>query len=162
MLTILNDPHGFGIGARHITVSTVGVLPGIVALAARPRAVPARHLDPRTDRRAAAQLMPINTKYPLADVIAAAKQFDRRVTFEYVMLGGVNDGPEHARELAALAQAVSRVRQPDSAASGRRGTSRPRRRCIRQFAAGCGATASRWRFGRAAAWTSPPRAVSYG
>jgi 23S rRNA (adenine2503-C2)-methyltransferase len=47
--------------------------------------------------------MPINTKYPLADVIAAAAAFDRRVTFEYVMLGGVNDGVEHAEELAALA-----------------------------------------------------------
>ena len=40
--------------------------------------------------------MPINTKYPLADVIEAAKVFDRRVTFEYVMLGGVNDAEEHA------------------------------------------------------------------
>jgi 23S rRNA (adenine2503-C2)-methyltransferase len=48
--------------------------------------------------------MPINTKYPLADVIEAAKVFDRRVTFEYVMLGGVNDRPEHAEQLAALAR----------------------------------------------------------
>ena len=48
--------------------------------------------------------MPINTKYPLADVIEAAKVFDRRVTFEYVMLGGVNDQPEHASQLAALAR----------------------------------------------------------
>ena len=48
--------------------------------------------------------MPINTKYPLADVIEAAKVFDRRVTFEYVMLGGVNDGEEHALQLAALAR----------------------------------------------------------
>jgi 23S rRNA (adenine2503-C2)-methyltransferase len=48
--------------------------------------------------------MPINIKYPLADVIDAAKAFDRRVTFEYVMLGGVNDRPEHARKLAALAR----------------------------------------------------------
>src|SRR5690349_23568931 len=48
--------------------------------------------------------MPINTKYPLADVIEAAKVFDRRVTFEYVMLGGVNDAEEHAIQLAALAR----------------------------------------------------------
>ena len=48
--------------------------------------------------------MPVNTKFPLADVIAAAARFDRRVTFEYVMLGGVNDQPAHARELAALAK----------------------------------------------------------
>ncbi|HVD05343.1 MAG TPA: hypothetical protein VNB89_04980, partial [Gemmatimonadaceae bacterium] len=49
-------------------------------------------------------LMPVNTKYPLADVIEAAKAFDRRVTFEYVMLGGVNDGIEDALNLARLAR----------------------------------------------------------
>ena len=49
--------------------------------------------------------MPVNTKYPLAEVIAAAGAFDRRVTFEYVMLGGVNDQPEHAAQLAELARA---------------------------------------------------------
>ncbi|HUQ83730.1 MAG TPA: 23S rRNA (adenine(2503)-C(2))-methyltransferase RlmN [Gemmatimonadaceae bacterium] len=103
-LTILNDPRGFGIGARHITVSTVGVLPGIVALAARPeqfRLAISIHAPNDELRRT---LMPINTKYPLAEVIAAAAEFDRRVTFEYVMLGGVNDGPEHAGELAMLAR----------------------------------------------------------
>ena len=67
-------------------------------------AVPSRDLDSRADRRAARELMPINTKYPLRDVIEAAKVFDRRVTFEYVMLGGVNDRREHARQLAALAR----------------------------------------------------------
>ena len=103
-LTILNDPRGIGIGARHITVSTVGVLPGIVALSERPeqfRLAISIHAPSDELRRA---LMPINIKYPLADVIDAAKAFDRRVTFEYVMLGGVNDAPEHARELAALAR----------------------------------------------------------
>jgi 23S rRNA (adenine2503-C2)-methyltransferase len=80
------------------------VLPGIVALSERPeqfRLAISIHA-PNDELRQ--QLMPINTKYPLADVIDAAKAFDRRVTFEYVMLGGVNDRPEHARELAALAQ----------------------------------------------------------
>jgi 23S rRNA (adenine2503-C2)-methyltransferase len=48
--------------------------------------------------------MPINTKYPLAQVIEAARVFDRRVTFEYVMLHGVNDKDEHAEQLAALAK----------------------------------------------------------
>ena len=103
-LTILNDPHGFGIGARHITVSTVGVLPGIVALGERPeqfRLAISIHA-PSDELRA--ELMPINVKYPLADVIEAAKKFSRRVTFEYVMLGGVNDQSEHARQLAALAR----------------------------------------------------------
>jgi 23S rRNA (adenine2503-C2)-methyltransferase len=103
-LTILNDPNGLGIGARHITVSTVGVLPGIVALGKRPeqfRLAISIHAPSDSLRR---ELMPINTKYPLAQVIEAAKVFDRRVTFEYVMLGGVNDGEEHALNLAVLAR----------------------------------------------------------
>jgi len=102
-LTILNAPDGIGIGARHITVSTVGVLPGIVALSERPEQFRlALSIHAPTDELRQT-LMPINTKYPLAEVIDAAKRFDRRVTFEYVMLGGVNDTPEHARQLGELA-----------------------------------------------------------
>jgi 23S rRNA (adenine2503-C2)-methyltransferase len=103
-LTILNSPEGLGIGARHITVSTVGVLPGIVALSERPeqfRLAISVHAPSDELRR---ELMPINIKYPLAEVIEAAKSFDRRVTFEYVMLRDVNDLPEHARRLAELAR----------------------------------------------------------
>ena len=103
-LTVLNSPEGLGIGARHITVSTVGVLPGIVALGERPeqfRLAISIHA-PTDDLRQT--LMPVNTKYPLADVIEAAKAFDRRVTFEYVMLGGVNDRLEDALNLARLAK----------------------------------------------------------
>jgi 23S rRNA (adenine2503-C2)-methyltransferase len=103
-LTMLNAPTGMGIGARHITVSTVGVLPGIEALAARPeqfRLAISIHAPSDALRR---ELMPINVKYPLAQVIAAARAFDRRVTFEYVMLGGVNDAVEHALQLAQLAK----------------------------------------------------------
>ena len=103
-LTILNDPNGFGIGARHITVSTVGVLPGIVALGERPEQFRlAISIHAPTDELRHS-LMPINVKYPLARVIEAAKTFDRRVTFEYVMLGGVNDRPEDAQALATLAR----------------------------------------------------------
>jgi len=103
-LTILNDPLGLGIGARHITVSTVGVLPGIIALGERAeqfRLAISIHAPTDALRR---ELMPVNVKYPLHDVIEAAKQFDRRVTFEYVMLGGVNDAVEHAIRLAELAR----------------------------------------------------------
>jgi len=103
-LTILNRPEGFGIGARHITVSTVGVLPGIVALSQRPeqfRLAISVHAPADDLRRS---LMPVNVKYPLADVIDAARRFVRRVTFEYVMLGGVNDAIEHAIALGQLAR----------------------------------------------------------
>jgi 23S rRNA (adenine2503-C2)-methyltransferase len=104
VLTLLNDPRALGIGARHITVSTVGVLPGIEALAARKeqfRLAISIHAPSDALRRS---LMPVNIKYPLADVIRAAASFDRRVTFEYVMLEGVNDQPEHAVMLADLAR----------------------------------------------------------
>ncbi|MBA3673307.1 MAG: 23S rRNA (adenine(2503)-C(2))-methyltransferase RlmN [Gemmatimonadaceae bacterium] len=103
-LTLLNDQRALGIGARHITISTVGVLPGIVALGKRReqfRLAISIHAPTDALRQ---QLMPVNTKFPLAEVLRAAKVFDRRVTFEYVMLGGVNDLPEHARLLAELAR----------------------------------------------------------
>jgi 23S rRNA (adenine2503-C2)-methyltransferase len=103
-LSLLNDPRALGIGARHITISTVGILPGIVALSERPeqfRLAISIHAPSDALRRT---LMPVNTKYPLAEVIDAARKFDRRVTFEYVMLGGVNDAPEHAAQLAGLAR----------------------------------------------------------
>lgn len=103
-LTILNHPSGLGIGARHITVSTVGILPGIVALSNRTeqfRLAISIHAPNDALRH---ELMPINTRYPLSQVIDAAARFDRRVTFEYVMLGGVNDQPVHADQLAELAR----------------------------------------------------------
>ena len=104
VLSILNDPKGVGVGARHITVSTIGVLPGIEALAGRKeqfRLAISIHA-PNDELRH--RLMPVNIKFPLASVIDAAAAFERRVTFEYVMLGGVNDLPEHAAELAQLAR----------------------------------------------------------
>lgn len=103
-LTILNSPAGLGIGARHITLSTVGWLPGIEALERRPeqfRLAISIHAPSDALR---ATLMPVNTRFPLDDVIARAAQFVRRVTFEYVMLGGVNDANAHADALAALAR----------------------------------------------------------
>ena len=103
-LTLLNDSRALGIGARHITISTVGILPGIVALSERKeqfRLALSIHAPTEELRQT---LMPVNTKYSLAEVIEAARAFDRRVTFEYVMLNGVNDRPEHAVQLAALAK----------------------------------------------------------
>ncbi|MBC8086874.1 MAG: 23S rRNA (adenine(2503)-C(2))-methyltransferase RlmN [Phycisphaerae bacterium] len=103
-LTLLNDPRALGIGARHITISTVGILPGIVALSNRKeqfRLALSIHAPTEELRQT---LMPVNTRYSLTEVIDAARAFDRRVTFEYVMLQGVNDKPEHARQLAELAK----------------------------------------------------------
>ena len=103
-LTILNHPAGFGIGARHITVSTVGILPNLAKLARRPeqfRLALSLHAPTPTLRRA---LMPIEKKYKLPDVMEALKQFRRRVTLEYVLIGGKNDTLEAADQLATLAQ----------------------------------------------------------
>lgn len=103
-LTILNNPDGLGIGARHITVSTVGILPGMKALAARPeqfRLAISLHSPLTAERQA---LMPIEKKYPLKDVIEAAKAFQQRVTFEYVLIAGRNDRDKDAVALASLAR----------------------------------------------------------
>jgi len=103
-LTILNRPEGLGIGARHITVSTVGIIAGMEALAARPeqfRLAISLHA-PSSSRRLA--LMPIEKKYHLEDVLRAAAAFRKRITFEYVLIAGKNDTDADADELAGLAR----------------------------------------------------------
>jgi 23S rRNA (adenine2503-C2)-methyltransferase len=105
-LTILNDPAGMGIGARHITVSTVGVLPNLEKLAARPeqfRVALSLHA-PNSERRRL--LMPVEQKHRLDDVLAVLHRFPRRVTFEYVMIRDLNDRDQDAGELARQARAV--------------------------------------------------------
>ncbi len=102
-LTILNNPEGLGIGARHITVSTVGIIPGMKKLAARPeqfRLAISLHA-PTAERRLA--IMPIEKKYDLKAVLDAAAAFRKRITFEYVMISGKNDSDQDADALAALA-----------------------------------------------------------
>jgi 23S rRNA (adenine2503-C2)-methyltransferase len=102
-LSILNRPDGLGIGARHITVSTVGIVPGMAALAARPeqfRLAISLHA-PTAERRLA--LMPIEKKYDLKQVLEAASAFRKRITFEYVLIAGKNDTDVDADALVALA-----------------------------------------------------------
>ncbi|HEX4600228.1 MAG TPA: 23S rRNA (adenine(2503)-C(2))-methyltransferase RlmN, partial [Gemmatimonadales bacterium] len=102
-LTILNHPDGCGIGARHITVSTVGILPNLARLAQRPeqfRVALSLHAPTGALRQA---LMPIEKKYPLPEVLQALGAFRRRVTLEYVLIGGRNDALAEADHLARLA-----------------------------------------------------------
>jgi 23S rRNA (adenine2503-C2)-methyltransferase len=103
-LTILNHPDGLAIGARHITVSTVGILPGMAQLAARPEqfrlAISLHSPDPEARLR----LMPVEKKYKLAQVLEAAKVFRKRLTFEYVLIAGRNDADTDADRLARLAR----------------------------------------------------------
>ncbi len=108
-LSTLNQAEGFGIGARHITVSTVGIIPGMQAFAERPeqfRLAISLHAPTPAQRLS---IMPIQKKYGLDEVLRAAEAFRRRVTFEYVMIAGVNDAledadvlAEHARKLGAF------------------------------------------------------------
>ncbi len=103
-LSILNHPDGLGIGARHITVSTVGILPGMEAFARRPeqfRLAISLHAPTSSQRLT---MMPIEKKYGLESVLKAAEAFRKRVTFEYVMIGGVNDSEADADQLGRLAR----------------------------------------------------------
>jgi 23S rRNA (adenine2503-C2)-methyltransferase len=103
-LSILNSPEGFEIGARHITVSTVGIIPGMVEFAKRPeqfRLAISLHAPTSPQRRG---IMPIEKKYDLESVLTAAEAFRKRITFEYVMIAGLNDTDQDADELARLAR----------------------------------------------------------
>lgn len=103
-LTILNAPDGLGIGARHITVSTVGIIPALKELSRRPeqfRLAISLHAASSPRRRA---IMPIERKYGLGEVLAAAQAFGRRVTLEYVLISGANDDEADADALARLAR----------------------------------------------------------
>ena len=107
-LKIMADPKGLYIVPNRVTVSTAGVVPRILELATIPdRPHLAISLAAPTDELRDV-LMPINRKWPLNELLAACKEFERslkpteRFTFEYVMLDGVNDGDEQARQLANL------------------------------------------------------------
>jgi len=105
-LRILNNLDGFNLGARHMTVSTVGLVPAIRKLSQEPLQVNlAISLHAPTDELRS-QTMPINKKYPLEELLAACKDYiaatGRQVTFEYVLLAGVNDTAAHAHLLGEL------------------------------------------------------------
>jgi 23S rRNA (adenine2503-C2)-methyltransferase len=104
---LLNDPARLGVGARHITVSTSGVVPGIDRMVAElPQVNLAISLHAAEDGLRD-ELVPINRKWPVAAVIAAGRRFAaatrRRVSLEYVLIDGINDSADQARGLAALA-----------------------------------------------------------
>jgi 23S rRNA (adenine2503-C2)-methyltransferase len=109
-LRIVGDPNGLAVPARRITLSTVGVVPGIEKLGREPFmpnlaiSLHATHEDQRD------ALVPINRKYDLEALIEACRRFPvkrrGRITFEYVLLKGVNDTPEDARRLVKLLDGI--------------------------------------------------------
>jgi 23S rRNA (adenine2503-C2)-methyltransferase len=107
-LRILNAPWGGGIGARKITISTSGLAPQIRRLGGEPEQFRlAISLHGATDE-VRNKIMPVNRKYPLKELVAACEDYQgqkgRMLTFEYILIAGVNDSPEQARPLALLAK----------------------------------------------------------
>ncbi|HZR18586.1 MAG TPA: 23S rRNA (adenine(2503)-C(2))-methyltransferase RlmN [Verrucomicrobiae bacterium] len=110
-LKILNAPWGGGIGARKITVSTSGLAPQIRKLADEPQQFRlAISLHGATDETRG-KIMPINRKYPLRELTAACEYYQqkrgRMITFEYILIAGVNDGLDQVEPLAALARRLN-------------------------------------------------------
>ncbi|MDR5683023.1 MAG: 23S rRNA (adenine(2503)-C(2))-methyltransferase RlmN [Armatimonadota bacterium] len=103
---LLGAPYGAGIGMRHITISTVGLVPQIRRLATERLPVTLAVSLHAPDDRLRSALVPINAQYPIAELLEACWDYAgttrRRVTFEYVLMRGVNDTPEMARRLGAL------------------------------------------------------------
>jgi 23S rRNA (adenine2503-C2)-methyltransferase len=99
--------HGeFGLSARHITISTVGLVPGIRALATRPLPVNLAVSLHAANDSLRDELVPINRRYPIDDLIDACRSYldvrNRRISFEWAMIDGVNDRESDAAELAGL------------------------------------------------------------
>ncbi|HZZ69641.1 MAG TPA: 23S rRNA (adenine(2503)-C(2))-methyltransferase RlmN [Phenylobacterium sp.] len=109
-IDIIADNEGIAISRRRITVSTSGVVPELKALGERTQAMLAISLHATNDTLRE-QLVPLNKKYPLAELMAGIRAFPglsnaKRVTFEYVMLKGVNDSPAEAKALVQLLKGI--------------------------------------------------------
>lgn len=109
-IDIISDGEGIAISRRRITVSTSGVVPELTPLGERTQAMLAISLHATNDALRE-QLVPLNKKYPLAELMAAIRAYPgasnaRRVTFEYVMLKGINDSPAGAKALVQLLKGV--------------------------------------------------------
>ncbi len=106
----ISDDQGMSIGRRRITVSTSGVVPDIARIGAEANTMLAISLH-AADDETRTKIMPINKKYPLEELLQACRDYPglsnaKRITFEYVMLKGVNDSPKHARNLITALQGI--------------------------------------------------------
>ena len=102
----LTDERGYHLGARRITLSTVGLVPGIRRLADEGLPINLAVSLHAPDDELRDQLVPVNRRYPLGELMAAVREYaeetNRRVTFEYALISGVNDAVQNAQQLAAL------------------------------------------------------------
>ncbi|RCW50035.1 23S rRNA (adenine(2503)-C(2))-methyltransferase RlmN [Paenibacillus prosopidis] len=103
-LRIMIHEKGLNIGQRHITVSTSGIVPSMYKFADENTQINLALSIHAPNDALRSKLMPVNRRFPFADVMAACHHYiaktGRRITFEYALIGGVNDRPEHAQELA--------------------------------------------------------------
>ena len=110
-IRIVNDPKGIDIGSRHITVSTCGVVPGIKKFMEEKGQVNLAISLHAPNDEIRSKIMPINRAYPLGELMPVLREYitrtKRRVTFEYIMLAGVNDSCECALELANLLKGMN-------------------------------------------------------
>jgi 23S rRNA (adenine2503-C2)-methyltransferase len=110
-ITVLNAPWGVGVGARHMTVSTSGLVPRIRDLAAQSLQVRlAISFHGATDE-VRSRIMPVNKKYPVEELLSACEDYvglkKQRITFEYILIRDINDSLEQARLLAKQARRVN-------------------------------------------------------
>ncbi|CAN7460134.1 23S rRNA (adenine(2503)-C(2))-methyltransferase RlmN [Paenibacillus sp. LjRoot153] len=105
-LRVMIHPKGLNIGQRHITVSTSGIVPNIYKFADENLQVNLAISIHAPNDALRSKLMPVNRRFPFVDLIEACKYYiaktGRRITFEYALMGEVNDQPEHAEELALV------------------------------------------------------------
>ena len=110
-INIVNEPFGLEIGSRHITVSTCGVVPKILEFIKDGKQVNLAISLHAPNNEIRNKLMPINKAYDINKLIDTIKVYidktHRRVTFEYIMLNGVNDSVENALELAKLLRGMN-------------------------------------------------------
>ena len=108
---IINHPKGLAIGSRHITISTCGIIPKIEEFSSLDYQVNLAISLHAPNDELRSKIMPINKAYPLNDLIPAIKKYitktNRRVTFEYILLDGINDLDKYAFELANLLRGIN-------------------------------------------------------
>ncbi len=110
-IRIINSPQGFNIGARKITISTCGIIPGIKRLSDEGLQVELSVSLHSTDEEIRSSLMPINKKYPLKELISACRQYiektNRQITFEYVLIQGVNSDLKDTEKTAKMLKGLN-------------------------------------------------------
>jgi len=107
----INSPHGLKIGARRITISTCGIIPGIERLAKERMQVELSVSLHASDDATRSRLLPINKKYPIRKLISACRKYiletNRQVTFEYILISGVNSSLQNAQNLIKILKGLN-------------------------------------------------------